>query len=32
MKVYFVRHGESTGNIEKKHQGKDVPLSQKGKK
>jgi len=31
MNVYFVRHGESEGNLKKVHQGENVPLSQKGK-
>src|SRR5258706_7129556 len=30
MNVYFVRHGESEGNLKKVHQGEDVPLSEKG--
>lgn len=30
MKVYFVRHGESQFNTTKKHQHKDVPLTEKG--
>lgn len=30
MKVYFVRHGESQFNTTKKHQHKDVPLTDRG--
>jgi phosphoserine phosphatase len=30
MNVYFVRHGESVGNLKDRHQGGDVPLSEKG--
>jgi len=32
MNVYFIRHGQSEGNLNKIHQGLDVPLSEKGKK
>jgi broad specificity phosphatase PhoE len=31
MKVYFVRHGESVANAEKRHQDENEPLSQKGR-
>lgn len=30
MKVYFVRHGESQFNVTRKHQHKDVPLTERG--
>jgi probable phosphoglycerate mutase len=30
MKVYFVRHGESQFNTTRRHQHKDVPLTEKG--
>ena len=30
MNVYFIRHGESEGNKEKRHQGESVPLSETG--
>lgn len=30
MLVYFVRHGESQGNISKSHQGPDTPLTDNG--
>lgn len=32
MNVYFVRHGQSVGNLKNIHQGPDVPLSPNGKK
>ncbi len=32
MNVYFVRHGESEGNLKKIHQGDSVPLSKEGKR
>ncbi len=31
MNVYFVRHGQSEGNLNKTHQGNDVSMSEKGK-
>lgn len=31
MNVYFVRHGQSEGNLKGLHQGPEVPLSQNGK-
>lgn len=30
MNVYFIRHGESEGNVKSIHQGESVPLSEKG--
>lgn len=30
MKVYFIRHGESQFNTTRKHQHKDVPLTERG--
>ena len=30
MNIYFVRHGESEGNLNKFHQGENVPLSKTG--
>ncbi len=30
MKVYFVRHGESQFNVTRRHQHKDVPLTERG--
>jgi len=32
MNVYFVRHGQSKGNLKNVHQGENVPLSQEGKR
>lgn len=30
MNVYFVRHGESEGNVKSTHQGESTPLSERG--
>ena len=32
MNLYLVRHGESIGNVNRTHQGENVPLSEGGKK
>ncbi len=32
MNIYLVRHGESEGNLNKTHQGENVPLSEEGVK
>lgn len=32
MNVYFIRHGQSSGNINNTHQSEDVRLSEEGKK
>lgn len=32
MTIYFVRHGESVNNVERKYQGADVKLSEEGHK
>lgn len=30
MNIYLVRHGESMGNLNRTHQGENVPLSKEG--
>lgn len=32
MRLYFVRHGESEGNLGRRHQTRDTPLSETGRK
>ena len=32
MRLYFVRHGESEGNLARRHQKSDTPLSEAGRK
>lgn len=32
MEIYFVRHGETGGNVAHRHQAEDTPLTPKGKK
>jgi len=32
MNIYFVRHGQSEGNLKNTHQGENVPLSKEGKR
>jgi broad specificity phosphatase PhoE len=32
MEIYFVRHGQTSGNVARRHQANDTPLSPRGKK
>tara|TARA_B100000508_G_scaffold59217_1_gene45963 strand:- start:559 stop:1167 length:609 start_codon:yes stop_codon:yes gene_type:complete len=31
MEIYFVRHGQTSGNVARRHQANDTPLSARGK-